>query len=43
MMFLHQGRALRLAGSTLVVQFLTQLSQAIRPRILAHLNLAFDL
>jgi hypothetical protein len=42
-MFLHQGRALRLAGRTLIVQFLTLLREAIRPCVLPHLNLAFDL
>jgi len=43
MLFLHQGRALRLAGSTLVVQFLTQLESDDQTTLLAHLNLAFDL
>ena len=42
-MFLHQGQSLRLAGGALLVQLLAQLRQTIRPRILAHLNLAFDL
>ena len=42
-LLLHQGGAFRFGGGALGVQFLTQVRQAIRPRVLAHLNLAFDL